>query len=55
MEQQLHFENQETEEYYHKMRRLLGMSHPGSWNHLDCITREDVDNYVKDAKNILAC
>ncbi|WP_187374395.1 hypothetical protein [Murimonas intestini] len=52
---QLNFESKETEEYYRKMRRELGISHPGRWNNKPCITREDVDNYVKDAKNILAC
>ena len=49
---QLNFESKETEEYYKKMRRTLGIS---QWNHNPCITREDVDNYVKDAQNILAC
>ena len=52
---QLNFESKEVEEYYRKMRRELGMSHPGRWNNKPCITKEDVDNYVKDAKNILAC
>lgn len=52
---QLNFERKETEEYYKKMRRTLGISHPSHWNHSPCITREDVDNYVKDAQNILAC
>ena len=52
---QLNFESKETEEYYRKMRRTLGISHPSRWNHNPCITREDVDNYVKDAQNILAC
>lgn len=27
----LNFESKETEEYYRKMRRELGISHPGRW------------------------
>lgn len=49
------FENQETEEYYRKMRRNLGVGHPSQWDSQDVVTKEDVDQYVKDAKNILAC
>ena len=52
---QLNFENEEIEKYYRQMRRNLGIGHPSHWDHKPKITKEDVDNYVKDAKNILAC
>lgn len=52
---ELHFESKEVEEYYRKQRRILGFGHPFYWNDLEVITKKDVDLYVKDAKNILAC
>lgn len=52
---QLHFDSPETEEYYRKMRRNLGIGHPSEWDSQEVVTREDVDQYVKDARNILAC
>ncbi|MDY3920414.1 MAG: hypothetical protein SOZ59_15705 [Candidatus Limivivens sp.] len=52
---QLRFENTETEEYYKKMRRNLGIGHPSQWDGQEVVTRQDVEQYVKDAKNILAC
>ncbi|MDO5424420.1 MAG: hypothetical protein Q4F41_11905 [Eubacteriales bacterium] len=52
---QLHFEDEETELYYKKMRRNLGIGHPSHWDSQEVVTRQDVDQYVKDAKNILAC
>ena len=51
---ELHFESQEVEEYYKKQRRILGISHPCRWDYQEVITR-DVENYIKDAKNILSC
>lgn len=52
---ELHFESKEVEEYYRKQRRILGIGHPCRWDHQEVVTKEDVDNYVKDAKNILSC
>ena len=52
---ELHFESQEVEEYYKKQRRILGISHPCRWDYQEVITREDVENYIQDAKNILSC
>ena len=49
---ELHFESKEVEEYYRKERRVLGVGHPCRWDSQKVITKEDVDNYVKDAKNI---
>ena len=51
----IQFENKETEDYYKKMRRNLGVGHPSSWDSQDVVTMQDVEQYVKDAKNILAC
>lgn len=51
----LHFESKEVEEYYRRQRRLLGIGHPCRWDTQEVITQEDVDYYVKDAKNILSC
>ena len=50
---ELHFESKEVEEYYRKERRILGIGHPCRWDSQEVITKEDVDNYIKDAKNIL--
>ena len=50
---ELHFESKEVEEYYRKERRVLGVGHPCRWDSQKVITKEDVDNYVKDAKNIV--
>ena len=52
---ELHFESKEVEEYYRKERRVLGVGHPCRWDSQKVIPKEDVDNYVKDAKNILSC
>ena len=52
---ELHFESKEVEEYYRKERRVLGIGHPCRWDSQEVITKEDVDNYIKDAKNILSC
>ena len=43
---ELHFESKEV---------VLGVGHPCRWDPQKVITKEDVDNYVKDAKNILSC
>ncbi|MBU9726503.1 MULTISPECIES: hypothetical protein [Diplocloster] len=51
----LNFESPETEEYYADARRKLGVGRPSWWNTADVITREDVDNYIKDAENMLQC
>ena len=53
--EELHFESKEVEEYYRKERRILGIGHPCRWDSQEVITKEDVDNYIKDAKNILSC
>ena len=52
---ELHVESKEVEEYYRKERRILGIGHPCRWDSQEVITKEDVDNYIKDAKNILSC
>ena len=53
---ELKFDSKETEDYYWKMRRNLGIGRPAEWNsHDKIITMEDVEEYVKDAKNILSC
>ena len=53
---ELKFDSKETEDYYWKMRRNLGIGRPAEWNsHDKIITMEDVEKYVKDAKNILSC
>ena len=53
---ELKFDCKETEDYYWKMRRKLGVGRPSEWNRPDkIITMEDVEKYIKDAKNILSC
>ena len=52
---ELHFESKDVEEYYRQERRVLGIGHPCRWDSQEVITKEDVDNYIKDAKNILSC
>lgn len=53
---ELKFDCKETEDYYWKMRKNLGIGRPSKWNNPEkIITMEDVEKYVKDAKNILSC
>lgn len=52
---ELHFESKELEEYFYEQHRILGFGYPSYWHDLEVITQKDVDLYVKDAKNILAC
>lgn len=53
---ELNFDSEETENYYWKMRKNLGVGRPSKWNSKDkIITMEDVEQYVKDAKSILSC
>lgn len=51
----LNFDSQETEDYYYDVRRKLGVGRPSWWNTAPVITKEDVDNYIKDAENMLQC
>lgn len=53
---QLKFDCQETEDYYWKVRKNLGIGTPSEWKSSDrIITMEDVEEYIKDAKSILSC
>ena len=53
---ELKFDCKETEDYYWKMRKNLGIGRPAKWNNPEkIITMADVEKYVKDAKNILSC
>lgn len=53
---ELKFDCKETEDYYWKMRKNLGVGRPAKWNNPEkIITMADVEKYVKDAKNILSC
>lgn len=52
----LRFDCKETEEYYWKARKNLGIGTPSKWHSKDkVITMEDVERYIKDAKSILSC
>jgi gamma-glutamylcysteine synthetase len=48
------FDSQETKDYYLQSLRKyrVGFS---NWDSAKTITREDVENYIKDAENILQC
>ena len=53
---ELKFDCKETEDYYWKMRKTLGIGTPSKWNSKDkVITMTDVEKYVKDARSILSC
>lgn len=53
---ELKFDCKETEDYFWKVRRSLGIGTPSKWNEKDrIITMEDVEKYIKDAKSILSC
>lgn len=52
--QDFKFDSKETEEYYLKTMHKYHMGNP-EWDSDRIITRDDVDNYIKDAENILNC
>lgn len=53
---ELKFDCKETEDYYWKVRKNLGIGTPSKWHDKDkVITMEDVERYIKDAKSILSC
>lgn len=48
------FDTQETKDYYLQSLRKYHVGAP-NWDSSRTITKEDVENYIKDAKNILEC
>lgn len=48
------FDSPETKDYYLQSLRKYHVGVP-NWNSNRTITREDVENYIKDAENILQC
>lgn len=52
--QDFKFDSKETEEYYLNTMHKYHMGNP-EWDSDRIITRDDVDNYIKDAENILNC